>query len=63
MKRLQDLVPNMDKQTNMSDMLDEAVEYVKQLQQQVQDLSDTVAQLRDLQAKGLKTEGNGSSEV
>jgi hypothetical protein len=63
MKRLQDLVPNMDKQTNMSDMLDEAVEYVKQLQQQVQDLSDTVAQLRDLQAKGLKAEGNGSSEV
>jgi hypothetical protein len=58
MKRLQDLVPNMDKQTNMSDMLDEAVEYVKQLQQQVQDLSDTVAQLRDLQAKGT-----GSSEV
>jgi hypothetical protein len=63
MKRLQDLVPNMDKQTNMSDMLDEAVEYVKQLQQQVKDLSDTVAQLRDLQAKGLKTEDNGSSEV
>ncbi|CAK9257005.1 unnamed protein product [Sphagnum jensenii] len=58
MKRLQDLVPNMDKQTNMSDMLDEAVEYVKQLQQQVKDLSDTVAQLRDLQAKGLKTEDN-----
>jgi hypothetical protein len=63
MKRLQDLVPNMDKQTNMSDMLDEAVEYVKKLQQQVEDLSDTVAQLRDLQAKGLKAEGNGSSEV
>jgi hypothetical protein len=63
MKRLQDLVPNMDKETNMSDMLDEAVEYVKKLQQQVQDLSDTVAQLRDLQAKGLKAEGNGSSEV
>jgi hypothetical protein len=63
MKRLQDLVPNMDKQTNMSDMLDEAVEYVKHLQQQVQDLSDTVAQLRDLQAKGLKAEDNGSSEV
>ncbi|KAH9549873.1 hypothetical protein CY35_10G041700 [Sphagnum magellanicum] len=63
MKRLQDLVPNMDKQTNMSDMLDEAVEYVKRLQQQVQDLSDTVAQLRDLKAKGLKAEGNGSSEV
>ncbi len=49
MKRLQDLVPNMDKQTNTSDMLDEAVEYVKQLKQQVQDLSDTVVQLREMQ--------------
>ncbi|CAK9222914.1 unnamed protein product [Sphagnum troendelagicum] len=49
MKRLQDLVPNMDKQTNTSDMLDEAVEYVKQLKQQVQDLSHTVVQLREMQ--------------
>jgi phage shock protein A len=39
----------MDKQTNTSDMLDEAVEYVKQLKQQVQDLSDTVVQLREMQ--------------
>lgn len=46
MKRLQDLVPNMDKQTNTSDMLDETVEYVKSLQQKVQELNETVAQLK-----------------
>lgn len=46
MKRLQDLVPDMDKQTNTSDMLDETVEYVKSLQQQVQELNETVAKLK-----------------
>ncbi|XP_024385117.1 uncharacterized protein [Physcomitrium patens] len=45
MKKLQDLVPSMDKQTNTSDMLDETVEYVKSLQRQVQELSDTVVRL------------------
>uniref|UniRef100_A0A7N0TMF5 BHLH domain-containing protein n=1 Tax=Kalanchoe fedtschenkoi TaxID=63787 RepID=A0A7N0TMF5_KALFE len=35
-RKLQDLVPNMDKQTNTADMLDEAVEYVKYLQKQIQ---------------------------
>ncbi|CAM6039326.1 unnamed protein product [Sphagnum compactum] len=60
MKRLQDLVPNMDKQTNTSDMLDEAVEYVKQLQQQVKELSDTAAQLRELQRQRLTAEGKES---
>lgn len=39
-RRLQDLVPNMDKQTNTSDMLDEAVEYVKTLQKQIQELTE-----------------------
>jgi hypothetical protein len=57
----------MDKQTNTSDMLDEAVEYVKQLKQKVQDLSDTVVQLREMQetgeVKGLKAEGQGSSQL
>jgi hypothetical protein len=34
-RKLQELVPNMDKQTNTSDMLDLAVDYIKDLQQQV----------------------------
>ncbi|KAI4322071.1 hypothetical protein L6164_021794 [Bauhinia variegata] len=41
MRKLQDLVPNMDKQTNTADMLDLAVEYIKDLQKQVQTLSDS----------------------
>nr|XP_043632093.1 transcription factor bHLH130-like isoform X2 [Erigeron canadensis] len=36
MRRLQDLVPNMDKQTNTADMLDLAVDYIKELQKQVE---------------------------
>lgn len=43
MKKLQDLFPNMDKQTNTADMLDLAVEYIKDLQKQVQTLKDTRA--------------------
>ncbi|XWS71133.1 hypothetical protein CRYUN_Cryun03dG0112400 [Craigia yunnanensis] len=35
MRKLQDLVPNMDKQTNTADMLDLAVDYIKDLQKQV----------------------------
>ncbi|XP_030951623.1 transcription factor bHLH80 isoform X2 [Quercus lobata] len=35
-RKLQELVPNMDKQTNTADMLEEAVEYVKLLQKQIQ---------------------------
>lgn len=41
MKKLQELVPNMDKQTNTAEMLDEAVEYVKYLQRQVQELTES----------------------
>uniref|UniRef100_A0A6N2M990 BHLH domain-containing protein n=1 Tax=Salix viminalis TaxID=40686 RepID=A0A6N2M990_SALVM len=40
MRKLQDLVPNMDKQTNTSDMLDLAVDYIKDLQREVQILSE-----------------------
>ncbi|KAK9079064.1 hypothetical protein SSX86_000734 [Deinandra increscens subsp. villosa] len=40
MRRLQDLVPNMDKQTNTADMLDFAVDYIKELQKEAETLSD-----------------------
>ncbi|WCJ36941.1 basic helix-loop-helix (bHLH) DNA-binding superfamily protein [Euphorbia peplus] len=43
MRKLQDLVPNMDKQTNTSDMLDLAVDYIKDLQKQVKTLSNSRA--------------------
>ncbi|XP_038879936.1 transcription factor bHLH122 isoform X1 [Benincasa hispida] len=46
MRKLQELVPNMDKQTNTSDMLDLAVEYIKGLQKQVQTLSDNRAKCK-----------------
>ncbi|KAK7404216.1 hypothetical protein VNO78_04907 [Psophocarpus tetragonolobus] len=39
-RKLQQLVPNMDKQTNTADMLDEAVAYVKFLQKQIEELSE-----------------------
>ncbi|KAL0437240.1 UNVERIFIED_CONTAM: Transcription factor [Sesamum radiatum] len=35
MRKLQELVPNMEKQTNTADMLDLAVDYIKDLQTQV----------------------------
>ncbi|KAK9079835.1 hypothetical protein SSX86_001508 [Deinandra increscens subsp. villosa] len=38
LKKLQDLVPNMDKQTSYSDMLDLAVQHIKGLQSHVQNL-------------------------
>ncbi|XP_010257364.1 PREDICTED: transcription factor bHLH130-like isoform X1 [Nelumbo nucifera] len=40
MRKLQELVPNMDKQTNTADMLDLSVEYIKDLQKQVKTLTD-----------------------
>ncbi|KAI5071189.1 hypothetical protein GOP47_0013440 [Adiantum capillus-veneris] len=40
MKKLQELMPNIDKQANTAEMLDEAVEYVKYLQRQVQELRE-----------------------
>ncbi|XP_039024016.1 transcription factor bHLH122-like isoform X2 [Hibiscus syriacus] len=43
MKKLQDLVPNMDKQTNTADMLDLAVDYIRDLQKQIKTLSDSRA--------------------
>ncbi|KAL8227240.1 hypothetical protein R6Q57_017072 [Mikania cordata] len=40
MRKLQDLVPNMDKQTNTADMLDLAVDYIKELQKEAEKLSE-----------------------
>ncbi|GAA0144716.1 hypothetical protein Leryth_027254 [Lithospermum erythrorhizon] len=39
LRKLQELVPNMDKQTSYSDMLDLAVEHIKTLQNEIQDLN------------------------
>ncbi|KAK9051610.1 hypothetical protein SSX86_028237 [Deinandra increscens subsp. villosa] len=39
-KRLQELFPDIDKQTNTADMLDMAVEYIKNLQKELQNLND-----------------------
>ncbi|XP_042424216.1 transcription factor bHLH128-like isoform X1 [Zingiber officinale] len=38
LRKLQDLVPNMDKQTSTSDMLELAIQHIKELQSQVQNL-------------------------
>ncbi|KAB2594687.1 transcription factor bHLH130-like [Pyrus ussuriensis x Pyrus communis] len=43
MKKLQDLFPDMDKQINTAEMLDLAVEFIKDLQKQVKTLKDTKA--------------------
>ncbi|KAJ8753414.1 hypothetical protein K2173_019813 [Erythroxylum novogranatense] len=40
MRKLQELVPNMDKQTNTADMLDLAVDYIKDLQKQYKILGE-----------------------
>ncbi|XP_057547228.1 transcription factor bHLH128-like isoform X2 [Amaranthus tricolor] len=40
LKKLQDLVPNMDKQTSYSDMLDLAVQHIKGLQTQIEKLNN-----------------------
>ncbi|PSS11991.1 Transcription factor bHLH130 like [Actinidia chinensis var. chinensis] len=43
MRKLQELFPNMDKQANTADMLDLAVQYIKDLQKEVKTLTDTRA--------------------
>ncbi|KAK4358965.1 hypothetical protein RND71_021194 [Anisodus tanguticus] len=40
MRKLQELVPNMDKQTNTADMLDFAVDYIRELEKQVKILAE-----------------------
>ncbi|XP_011020282.1 PREDICTED: transcription factor bHLH130-like [Populus euphratica] len=48
MRKLQELVPNMDKQTSTADMLDLAVVYIKDLQKQYKTLSDNRANCKCL---------------
>uniref|UniRef100_A0A8I7B336 BHLH domain-containing protein n=1 Tax=Hordeum vulgare subsp. vulgare TaxID=112509 RepID=A0A8I7B336_HORVV len=42
-RNLQELVPNMEKQTNTSDMLDLAVDYIKELQMQIKVMKEEEA--------------------
>lgn len=55
MRKLQELVPHMDKQTNTADMLDLAVEYIKNLQKQYKTLNDSRANCKcsAMQKQGL----------
>ncbi|CAH9072248.1 unnamed protein product [Cuscuta europaea] len=46
MRKLQELVPNMDKQTNTADMLDLAVDYIKGLESKVKVLSENRAKCK-----------------
>ncbi|CAI9100100.1 OLC1v1037032C1 [Oldenlandia corymbosa var. corymbosa] len=46
MRKLQELVPNMDKQTNTAGMLDLAVDYIKDLQKQYKKLSEIRAKCK-----------------
>ncbi|WCJ33949.1 basic helix-loop-helix (bHLH) DNA-binding superfamily protein [Euphorbia peplus] len=48
MRKLQELVPNMDKQTNTADMLDLAVDYIKDLQREYKILSENKARCKCL---------------
>ncbi|XP_076929864.1 transcription factor bHLH130-like [Bidens hawaiensis] len=45
-KRLQELFPDIDKQTNTADMLDMAVEYIKNLQKELQELNEARARCK-----------------
>nr|GEX12165.1 transcription factor bHLH130-like [Tanacetum cinerariifolium] len=45
-KRLQELFPDMDKQTNTADMLDMAVAYIKDLQKELQTLNNARARCK-----------------
>ncbi|XP_071915699.1 transcription factor bHLH130-like isoform X2 [Coffea arabica] len=58
MRKLQELVPNMDKQTNTADMLDLAVDYIKDLQKQVKTLSDNRAKCTCFNQKSCGSEGS-----
>ncbi|XP_042377134.1 transcription factor bHLH80-like isoform X2 [Zingiber officinale] len=61
-KKLQELVPNMDKQTNTADMLDLAVVYIKNLQKQVKMLTEEQANCTCSSSKKRKYPSNGVAE-
>lgn len=46
MKKLQDLVPGMEKTTNTATMLDETMDYVMSLQNKVTELQESIVQLK-----------------
>uniref|UniRef100_A0ACD5XFH8 Uncharacterized protein n=1 Tax=Avena sativa TaxID=4498 RepID=A0ACD5XFH8_AVESA len=54
LRKLQELVPNMDKQTNTSEMLDIAVDYIKVLQDQIEVCSTQVQLLYFAHFAGVK---------
>ncbi|XVE61220.1 hypothetical protein DITRI_Ditri06bG0021800 [Diplodiscus trichospermus] len=53
MRKLQELVPNMEKQTNTADMLDLAADYIKNLQKQFKTLSNKRANCKCLKIEKL----------
>ncbi|KAL4337723.1 hypothetical protein S245_040460 [Arachis hypogaea] len=55
MRKLQELVPNMDKQTNTADMLDLAVDYIKDLQKQFKNLSEKRANCKCISMRRADT--------
>ncbi|MED6158019.1 hypothetical protein PIB30_028838 [Stylosanthes scabra] len=58
MRKLQELVPNMDKQASTADMLDMAVGYIKDLQKQFKKLSDRKAKCKCIRMKKLDSSKN-----
>ncbi|KAH6834744.1 hypothetical protein C2S53_003981 [Perilla frutescens var. hirtella] len=59
LKKLQDLVPNMDKQTSYADMLDLAVQHIKTLQNEVEIwiAAHADARRRETPSRAIKGEG------
>ncbi|XP_027352660.1 transcription factor bHLH130-like [Abrus precatorius] len=55
-RKLQELVPNMEKQTSTADMLDLAVEYIKDLQKQFKTLGEKRAKCKCVNMKKSETD-------
>ncbi|KAJ8769965.1 hypothetical protein K2173_009047 [Erythroxylum novogranatense] len=56
-RKLQELVPHMNKQTNTADMLEEAADYVKFLQKQIEELTEHQRQCKCM-AREQQNEGS-----